>query len=364
LNNHGEVCMSLNLNYNFIVTKIKAMYNRLLEKDIYLKLIKTRSIDEFIAILSKTVYNQYIRDLKEADFQLIENIALKSLFDDIMIIIKYSPKNVSNFIINFLDRFEIENIKIILKSLYLGIRSREIFRYIVPTPLGLTLDDYYDIFEKTNSIEDFIHLLNGTDYSDIINKCLVQGKENTYIFIDSALDKYVYLKLWIMKDVLQKRLDRKIAEGGLGLEIDLLNIRTILRGKKLGLSLDDLREFIIPAYYAINEKDLLDILEYKDVESIFNILNKTPYGYLLRNVLEDYKFKDSISLVDSEMMKLMIKFSREIIKKYYSHNHIGWLLSYINLKWIETKNLRILLYSIVENIPKEIIEKVVVFNGV
>jgi len=356
--------MSLNLSYNFIVTKIKAMYDKLLEKDIYIKLIKTRSIDEFIGILSKTAYNQYIKDVKEADLQLIENIVLKSLFDDIMIIIKYSPKNVSNFMISFLDRFEIENIKVILKSLYLGIRTREIVRYIVPVPLGLTLDDYYDIFEKTNSIEDFIHLLSGTDYSDIIKKYLVFNKENTYTFIDSALDRYVYLKLWIMKERLQKRLDKKIAEGFLGLEIDLLNIRTILRGKKLGLSLDDLREFIIPVYYAISEKDLANMFEYKDIESIFSLLNKTPYGYLLRNVLKDYRFRDSISLIDSEMMKLMIKFSREIIKKYYSYNHIGWLLSYINLKWIETKNLRILLYSIIENIPKEIIEKVVVFNGV
>jgi V/A-type H+-transporting ATPase subunit C len=356
--------MPLNLSYNFIITKIKAMYDRLLEKDIYLKLIKTRSIDEFITVLSKTAYNQYIRDVKEANLQLIENIILKSLFDDIMIVIKYSPRDASNFIINFLDRFEIENIKVILRSLYLGIRSREIVRYIVPTPLGLTLDDYYDIFEKANSIEGFIHLLSGTDYSDIIKKYLVFGKEDAYIFIDSALDKYVYLKLWIMRENLQKRLDRKIAEGVLGLEIDLLNIRTILRGKKLGLSLDDLREFIIPAYYAINEKDLVDMLKYKDIESIFSILNKTLYGYLLRNVLEDYKFRDSISLIDSEMMRLMIKFSREIIKKYYSYNHIGWLLSYINLKWIEVKNLRILLYSIVENIPREIIEKVVVFNGI
>jgi len=106
------------------------------------------------------------------------------------------------------------------------------------------------------------------------------------------------------------------------------------------------------------------MLECKDVGSIFNILNKTTYGYLLRNILEDHKFRDSISLMDSEMMRLMIKFSREIIRKYYSYNHIGWLLSYINLKWIEVKNLRILLYSIVENIPREIIEKVVVFNGI
>jgi V/A-type H+-transporting ATPase subunit C len=356
--------MPLNLSYNFIVAKIKAMYDRLLEKDIYLKLIKTRSTDEFITVLSRTVYNQYIRDVKEANLQSIENIILKSLFDDIMIVIKYSPRDVSNFVINFLDRFEIENIKVILKGLYLGMRTREIVRYIVPTPLGLTFDDYYDIFEKANSIEDFIHLFSGTDYSDIIKKYLVFGKEDAYIFIDSALDKYVYLKLWIMRKNLQKRLDRKIAEGFLGLEIDLLNIRTILRGKKLGLSLDDLREFIIPAYYAINEEDLVDMLECKDVGSIFNILNKTTYGYLLRNILEDHKFRDSISLMDSEMMRLMIKFSREIIRKYYSYNHIGWLLSYINLKWIEVKNLRILLYSIVENIPREIIEKIMVFNGV
>jgi len=185
--------MPLNLSYNFIVAKIKAMYDRLLEKDIYLKLIKTRSTDEFITVLSRTVYNQYIRDVKEANLQSIENIILKSLFDDIMIVIKYSPRDVSNFVINFLDRFEIENIKVILKGLYLGMRTREIVRYIVPTPLGLTFDDYYDIFEKANSIEDFIHLFSGTDYSDIIKKYLVFGKEDAYIFIDSALDKYVYL---------------------------------------------------------------------------------------------------------------------------------------------------------------------------
>ncbi|MEM4462253.1 MAG: V-type ATPase subunit, partial [Candidatus Bathyarchaeia archaeon] len=96
--------MSINLNYNFIAAKIKAMYSRLLERDIYIKLIKTRSIDEYINILSKTVYNQYIKDVREVNLQLMEGIILKSLFDDIMVIIRYSPKNAYNFIVNFLDR--------------------------------------------------------------------------------------------------------------------------------------------------------------------------------------------------------------------------------------------------------------------
>lgn len=356
--------MFLNLNYNFIAAKIKAMYNRLLEREVYIKLIKTRNINEYITVLSKTIYNQYIRDVRDVDLQSMESIILKSLFDDIMVIIRYSPKNVSNFIVNFLDRFEVENIKVIIKGLFLKINPREIVKYIVPTPLGLTLDDYYNVFEKSNDIEGLVRLLNGTDYGDIIKKYLALNREYPYIFIDSDLDKYVYLKLWVMKEEIRKRLDRKIAEGFLGLEADLLNIRTILRGKKLGLSFDDIREFIIPIYYTINEGDLVDMLKSKDIEGVFSIISRSYYGYLLRKVLEDYRLRDSISLIDNEMMKLMIRFSREIVKRYLSLTHIGWLLSYINLKWIETRNLRILLYGIIENIPREVLEKVVVFNEV
>jgi len=356
--------MSLNLSYNFITCKVKAMYGRLLKEDIYTKLIKAKNIDEYISILSKTTYNKYIWNVKEVNLQIIEDAILKSLFDDIITIIKYSPRNISNFIINFLDRFEIENIKVILKGLYLKMNPKEIIRYIVPTPLGLAIDDYYNILEKSNDIEDLLYLLDGTDYDRIIRGYLTLKEGDWYIFIDSALDKYIYLKLWSMKDDLRRRFDRKIAEGFLGLEIDLLNIRTILRGKRFGLSFDDIREFIIPVYYTISEKDLVDMLESKNVEDIFGIVNRTPYGYLLRMVLEDYRFRGSISLIDSEMMKLMIRFSREVVRSYPSLTHIGWLLSYINLKWVEVRNLRVIVYSIVENIPREVVEKVVVFSEV
>ncbi|MEM2505301.1 MAG: V-type ATPase subunit [Candidatus Bathyarchaeia archaeon] len=354
--------MSINLNYNFIAAKIKAMYSRLLERDIYIKLIKTRSIDEYINILSKTVYNQYIKDVREVNLQLMEGIILKSLFDDIMVIIRYSPKNAYNFIVNFLDRFEVENMKVIIKGLFLKMNPKEIVRYIVPVPLGLTLDDYYNIFEKSRDIEGLLRLLDGIDYSNIIRKYLDRG--DSYIFIDSDLDKHVYLKLWFMKERILKHLDRKIAEGFLGLEADLLNIRTILRGKKLGLSFDDIREFIIPIYYTISEADLIDMLRSKDIDDVFSIIKRGIYGYLLSKVFEDYRLRNSISLIDNEMMKLIARFSREIVKRYPSLSHIGWLLSYINLKWVEARNLRIILYGIVENIPVEVLEKVVVFNEV
>ena len=65
--------------------------------------------------------------------------------------------------------------------------------------------------------------------------------------------------------------------------------------------------------------------------------------------------------LEVELEKALANVNREICHKYPSPLHIGVVLSYLNLKWFEVKNLRTIMLGKLSKIPSEKIAKLLIY---
>jgi len=133
------------------------------------------------------------------------------------------------------------------------------------------------------------------------------------------------------------------------MEVDIKNIKTILRLKREGISTDEIMKRIIPGGFELTVEEV-------------NKLAAMPWDELVKS-LEGYWFWKGIEGLDGkELSKIEIKFDKiwiKMIARRASNYPLSILpvLQYMILKKVEVDNLRVLGWGKWEGIPNEEIEE-------
>jgi len=147
--------------------------------------------------------------------------------------------------------------------------------------------------------------------------------------------------------------DRKIATNILGIEIDALNVKIILRYKSLMTDPANIKKNLMPSA-SINEKILNSAIKAPDVKSTLQCFLKAVetkhqvYQDLFAKLVKE---SDSpISRLEFILETAPIEMSYFEFKKNMRYYNIGYILAFINMKWIEIKNLRCIINAMARNV--------------
>jgi len=308
----------------------------------------------------------YVGELEEVHFESfnafsLERVFLKNLFKTFNKVVVKSPSEVALIILSYLKKFDVENVKMVLRALRAAVDSSEAMNYIFPVPSGIQPEIYGDLLIVAENVEGFVRLMERTEYGPILAESLEEYFEKKSLMpLENALDVHVYKSLWAHIDKLGRR-DKEIAGKLFGFETDVNNIRIILRCKALGLKAEEAMGHIFPAFYALNREDIEKALEASDVSGAMAPLMVQPYRDMLTKVSMDYERTGSISAVDIEGNRLIAGMNRQLLRIYPSPFHIGVVLSYLNLKWFEVKNLVALVYGKEDRLSSDVIEKSLIY---
>jgi len=327
-----------------------------------------KSVDYIYTMLLKTPYQVEISAIpaKQLGPISLENALLTNYIRTYEEIIDHSPKDINFFLSTSLMKFEVDNVKAMLRAKWAKISVGEAVTYIVPVG---RLDEVKcrNILESSNSVNNIVELLKDLEYGSVLKEALTEYEETESLLpLEVALDKYIYRKIWRATGKL-RGLDKKIARTVLGIEIDSTNVKIILRCKAMKISEQHIRNYIIPVSDVFGDKELEDAIKATNIESSIESLLAAAklamvrdYQYLLTDVMEEYNSSESLSKLEMVLDRGLLKTCFRILKRRTQFFNIALILAFLKLKWFETRNLRAIIIGAENKIPPDKVKNLLI----
>ncbi|MDD4503310.1 MAG: V-type ATP synthase subunit C [Clostridiaceae bacterium] len=321
--------------YLYSVTRVRALETKLLDKAKIERMIESKSADEIIKILYETEYASSISEMK--DVEDYETVLSKELSKTYELLREISP--VPELTSLFLLRYDIHNLKTLLKSSYLGEENDEILSGIGIIPI--------------QRLKEMVKEKDFSDLDPILRECAEEVVGEFTVnpdpqLIDVTLDKCLYNLMY------KTALDNKSSflMEYISTQIDMINIKSLVRVKAIGYGRDFLKKVIL-----INGK--LDYAFFNEIfdeslETLIERLAFKDYGKVVEEGISNYIKTKSLTKFE----KLSDDFIFEIAKKgKYVAFGIEPLVGYLMAKENETKIIRMIMVGKINEIPNELIRE-------
>ncbi len=321
--------------YLYAVTRTRVLETRLLDRAKIDRMIDAKSAEDVIKVLSETDYAGSISEMN--DVYDYESLLLREIVKTYAYIREVSPEpELTNI---FLLKYDIHNLKVLLKSLILGEDNDSLLMNIGTIPVSRLKEavkdrDFRGFYPKlTEGVQE---ILTGIETNPDPQ------------YIDLLLDKSLYRVIF---DIASHSKNPFLKEY-LSTQIDLTNIRSFVRIKAIGYGRDYLSKVII-------ENGNIDISFFdrnfdEPIDTLADKLLSTKYQKVVEEGLESYAATRTLTKYE----KLADDFVFEIAKKgKYVAFGIEPLVGFIMAKENEIKIIRIVMVGKINQIPNELIRE-------
>jgi V/A-type H+-transporting ATPase subunit C len=333
--------------YAYITGRVRAMKTKLIPAEMYPRMM-SMDTSEIARYLEETQYKDEIDALSKdySGTELIEHATFANLAKIYRKLLRVSIDEPSFLILEYLRRWDVWNIKTLLRGKFYGASDTEIMKYLVPA--GELSEEHLAELAKKESIQDIISAFDRTDYSS----ALAQYDGKSLASVENALDKLYYFRM-------ERAVGGTLSVGG-GLllkyvrrEIDIRNLITLFRMNKAGVDAAVIQENLIPGGKLFDE---------------LSRMAGQPFGEFIRG-LEGYPFWssisdvatadiDAISRIEARLKAYLIRYAWALSN--YHPLSILPVLGYMVSKETEVANIRKIVMGKEAGLPAELIEEQVV----
>jgi vacuolar-type H+-ATPase subunit C/Vma6 len=266
--------------YSPVLAKIGAERGKLLGEPKLKALTESKNLSDLTAQLRDTSYQeQLVKISLPLTSRKLERSFRENLISTYLKIIKNSPKNASKYLQLYLLRFEVENIKALIKATNAKLSPEEKLNKIYLFP-----EDYLKnrlVMEETakaSTIKQITKTLKKTDYATTLNMGLQSYEEDgSTTCLDVLIDKTFYEKLHDTYESLPQK-EKSHAHFYSSTENDSFTLLTLLRGRNLNYDANWLR-IAVPSNNFFLDKEIVEaIVTAADFESALKAVFESHYA--------------------------------------------------------------------------------------
>lgn len=312
----------IKLKFPALMAKVKGLNSKILSENDFKNLINTNSVTEVVEYLkNNTHYDKSFEnlDIQKLHRRTVEVIVRNSMLSEFYDIYFYLPMKGQKIFSLMEKRFEIENIKFILRSLHAeypeNIAKEKLF------PLNHNTINY-DLLASINSFDDALKVFKNTMYKSIIDSAYQNyQKTNKIQYFLNAFD-FWYLKK--MKSSLKSM--PSYSKGLKNLfftQMELANVQWIYRAKILfELSTKEVMNFIMPLTYNLSKQELTNLTKSENVDDFINKISSSYYGDYFKNIKKEMlpyiieRICERILLDDSKTLLRKIQNGFDVMSGY------------------------------------------------
>lgn len=333
------------MDYAYANARIRAMKSRLLTRQDIGVLENKPDLDSFIAELGKTSYD---KDIAQAGVRLagigqVEEALRKNMiasFRRLLYLLK--EEGEESLLIYILRRWDVQNIKTILRGIRIHAPPDEIFSCLVPAG---ELDEASLIeLSRQPDIKAVIDLLATWGiayYKPLIRNFKDYSEKRDMAILEYALDLFYYEKT-LEKVKRGESDDERIVRDFITKEIDLVNIKTILKGIRDQVEPDVTEQFLIHGSTRLGIDSLRAMARAGTIDAALHYLRQTPYHPLLA-VPAQTMGSGTISPLEKELDQYLVKMG---IRHFHGDPlSIAIGLGYIWAKVNEVADIRIMAWG-------------------
>ncbi|MCX8111287.1 MAG: V-type ATPase subunit [Syntrophorhabdaceae bacterium] len=253
-----------------------------------------------------------------------------------------------------LTRFQIENLKVLLRAYLTGIPFEEINRYIFYLPEELSLN--ISGLVKAESIEEFIHLAPKGFIQESLEWSLKLFNEyKKPFFFETGMDCGYYNELIKCVQSVPKK-DSEIIKPIIFQEVDIYHLMLITRGRFVYNLPTEVIKTLHVEGTRLPKRFFTAMLGYSDITSMAYQLENRVVDYLPSEYGRAEGIKDNDgSILETLAWKRFCHLSNQAFRR--SHMGLGALLGYIGLRRIEIANLTTISEGIRQKLTPDIIRR-------
>lgn len=309
----------------------------------YQELLQAYDEEEVIAKLLKTHYRQSIEQglIRASGIKGAEEGLKIEFIREVQEIRSWIPPALQEIFDLVIERWDIFNLKAILRGKHFGATNEEIIESLFPA--GHLSKGALEFLAMQASIREVIDALAtwGSHLARPLTENFKDYAENRNLaLLELALDKYYYQ--YIFSRLRKKRdLNQQLTVEMIRREIDLVNLMTILKTRREQLDPETVQDFFIPGGKFITEEHFAKLAEVREVEDVNPLLEKTPYRIPLEAGVKEFLKTDLISMIERKMEEYMLKKLIDLFRA--DPLSMAIIIAYLWSKYNEVVNLRIIL---------------------
>lgn len=341
-------------NYAYTVARVKAKKSLLLGDEDYNKMLQM-SVPEISRYISESGYQKEMNELagSQVGLDLLEratNVNMAKVFSSIL---AASQGELHTMVAAYLEKWDIWNLKVILRGKSYGLDAEAIREDLVPAgSLG------EEMLEKLISIEGEEEILAA--YGKMVRVTIPQEvmssfKESGNLGeIEDYLDKYHYTRL--LASINPNSRPTQMFEEYVRKEIDVRNLETILKLKAEGIYGEPVMKYIIPGGKQVDKRFATQLANAETISAAASDLQQLEFYDVIKDIVE----QENVNLrqVVTEMKRYEIAQANR-----FSHLYplsVVPVLDYMIHKEIEVSNIRTIARGTESGLSKDIIKGLLV----
>ncbi|KAA0000928.1 MAG: hypothetical protein FE047_00375 [Thermoplasmata archaeon] len=298
------------------------------EKEIA-RLLESKNLEE---LKNNVISKDFILEGEEA--RELQKSIEESHKKIILMAIEDSPKKVQSFYEMWIKKMDAEKLKEAIRNI---IEDREI--EVEPTSIEMK-----ELIERLRKVEQAEVERVLKEYGYLISL------EMPIEEIEKEIDKKI---IEDFKQLTLPKSCKKAIEKFVGTWIDILNIKTILRGKHYGMEAID----IIEGGWEVSKWKIEELLKVDYIPEIISLLEGTSYYPALRDAITDFE-KEGVIALERALDKYLLQAVGMIANEYPLS--IGPGIRFMVEKEAEARNLKAVAKAVAEEMPEEAWKVVVV----
>ena len=338
--------------YSRVLVKIGAERGRLLSEAKLKTLMESKNLEELAAQLRDSSYREQIAKVPSPlTSRKLGRAFNENLIETYLKIVENSPKKAKRYLDLYLLRFEVENIKTLIKATSVKLNPEEKIAKIY-----LSVEDYLEnrkVMEeaqKASSIRQIASVLNSTTYASALNMGLRSYEETgSTMCFDVFIDKAFFEQLYDCYERLPKK-EKPHAYSYASIDNDSFILLTILRGKTLNYDANWMRMAIPHRSFDLPLKTIEAIESAADFESALKIVLESYYAKFFTKATST---EETIARAEKAFFKALLQRAKKsVIREIFN---VGSALSFMAQKKVEVLNLTALSLGIESSMkPEEI----------
>ena len=321
--------------YAYVYARIRARLGDMLTDRDLRALVDARK-EDFIAALMDTPYKVSLakENLTEIDAHMIEKAMKQELIHQYLMVIRSTEAALRDFMIELFRRFEVMNMKAIIRAKAGAAGTTE---SVLLFPVEPLFKDYRSVL-ATDSVEEAIKHFEEPYRAALEASIPEYRRSNRLLDLENALDRVLFGAIYSSKEHL-RRADREIVEKLIGTELDIANILTLLRCKEEGIAVADMERYFMPYSYAFDpDVDAVrDAISADSISSAIQLLPDCPYKSVLSDAIPHYEEQKSLLPFELALRRYSFVWIRKAMFGYPID--IGTVLGYLYLKELEIRNI-------------------------
>ena len=348
------------MDYGYINARMRGMKSRLLSHHALDDLIARPDLESLITDLENTPYKDEIIEAKgQLEGVLCIEYALRRNFTKTFRKIQAFAKQdeAEQYIVIFLHRWDVQNIKTILRGKNIHVTNEEIGSCLVPA--GEMDEATLNELLKQPDVRAVIDLLATwrVRFSRPLTTAWPEfAKTKDLALLECALDRYYYTDA--LESVKAPGYNNEIIRDFLRLVVDVTNIKTVLRMVRDHVSPDDAKRYLIGGGRVFDEQKLWFLLGMGSIEEVVKALDGTPYRFLC-DIPEPAMRSQKISILEKQLEKYLVK--KGVGAFLLDPLSVSSVIGYFWAKYNEITNIRIISRCKTADIPLDHLKEELIY---